>query len=49
VDGISLNPARQDPGHRRRVGSGKSTLGQAILRLLDSEGSIRFQGKPSMA
>ena len=25
-------------------GSGKSTLGQAILRLLDSEGSIRFQG-----
>ncbi|WP_351061119.1 ATP-binding cassette domain-containing protein, partial [Psychrobacter sp. TB20-MNA-CIBAN-0197] len=26
-------------------GSGKSTLGQAILRLLDSEGSIRFQGE----
>jgi microcin C transport system ATP-binding protein len=25
-------------------GSGKSTLGQAILRLLDSTGSIRFQG-----
>ncbi len=26
------------------LGSGKSTLGQAILRLLDSKGSIRFQG-----
>ncbi|WP_092396101.1 ABC transporter ATP-binding protein [Pseudomonas sp. NFACC39-1] len=46
VDGISLDVQRgKTLGIVGESGSGKSTLGQAILRLIESEGSIRFQGQ----
>jgi microcin C transport system ATP-binding protein len=41
VDGVDdHHPRRADGGHRRRVGSGKTTLGLALLRLIASEGPI---------
>ncbi len=47
VDGVSFSlPQGQTLGIVGESGSGKSTLGLAILRLLSSEGAIRFQGQP---
>src|SRR3546814_7059728 len=47
VDGISVTVRE---GHTVGVvgesGSGKTTLGLALLRLLSSQGAIRFDGKP---
>jgi microcin C transport system ATP-binding protein len=45
VDGIDLavRPG-QTVGVVGESGSGKTTLGQALLRLIDSEGTIRFDG-----
>ena len=46
VDGINFSlPQGQTLGIVGESGSGKSTLGLAILRLLHSQGAIRFQGK----
>lgn len=46
VDGIDFSlPRGQTLGIVGESGSGKSTLGMAILRLLSSRGSIRFQGQ----
>jgi microcin C transport system ATP-binding protein len=46
VDGIDLTVRQgQTVGVVGESGSGKSTLGTAILRLIESEGSIRYQGK----
>jgi microcin C transport system ATP-binding protein len=46
VDGIDLTVRRgQTLGVVGESGSGKSTLGNAILRLVNSDGSIRFQGR----
>jgi microcin C transport system ATP-binding protein len=46
VDGIDFSlPQGQTLGIVGESGSGKSTLGLAILRLLDSQGAIRFQGQ----
>lgn len=45
VDGVSLSIAEgQSLGVVGESGSGKSTLGLALLRLLESQGSIRFDG-----
>ncbi|BAP44298.1 ABC transporter [Pseudomonas sp. StFLB209] len=47
VDGVDFSlPQGQTLGIVGESGSGKSTLGLAILRLLSSEGAIRFQGQP---
>ncbi|MDH1263656.1 ABC transporter ATP-binding protein [Pseudomonas sp. GD03944] len=46
VDGINFSlPQGQTLGIVGESGSGKSTLGLAILRLLGSQGDIRFQGQ----
>ncbi|MBD9484441.1 ABC transporter ATP-binding protein [Pseudomonas sp. PDM14] len=46
VDGINFSlPQGQTLGIVGESGSGKSTLGLAILRLLASQGEIRFQGQ----
>jgi len=47
VDGVSLSVRRgQTVGVVGESGSGKTTLGLALLRLLRSEGGIRFAGQP---
>lgn len=47
VDGIDFTLHQgQTLGIVGESGSGKSTLGLAILRLLGSQGAIRFQGQP---
>jgi oligopeptide transport system ATP-binding protein len=46
VDGVSLTlHAGQTIGIVGESGSGKSTLGRALLRLIPSEGTIRFEGR----
>jgi oligopeptide transport system ATP-binding protein len=46
VDGVSLTLHRgQTIGIVGESGSGKSTLGRALLRLMPSEGTIRFEGR----
>ncbi|CAG8870738.1 putative ABC transporter ATP-binding protein YejF [Pseudomonas fluorescens] len=46
VDGINFSlPQGQTLGIVGESGSGKSTLGLAILRLISSQGGIRFQGQ----
>jgi microcin C transport system ATP-binding protein len=47
VNGVSLRVREGETvGLVGESGSGKTTLGLALLRLEDSEGSIRFEGKP---
>src|SRR3546814_19954764 len=47
VDGISVTVREGHPvGVVGESGSGKTTLGLALLRLLSSQGAIRFDGKP---
>ncbi|WP_416425320.1 ABC transporter ATP-binding protein [Pseudomonas sp. App30] len=47
VDGIQFSlPRGQTLGIVGESGSGKSTLGLAILRLIASQGAIRFHGQP---
>ena len=47
VDGINFSlPQGQTLGIVGESGSGKSTLGLAILRLISSQGGIRFHGQP---
>ncbi len=47
VDGIQFSlPRGQTLGIVGESGSGKSTLGLAILRLISSQGAIRFHGQP---
>lgn len=47
VDGVNFSlPQGQTLGIVGESGSGKSTLGMAILRLLSSQGEIRFKGQP---
>ena len=46
VDGVSFDAApRRDARRGRRIGSGKTTLGLALLRLIDSQGAIGFDGR----
>jgi microcin C transport system ATP-binding protein len=46
VDGVDLNVRRgQTVGVVGESGSGKTTLGLALLRLIRSEGGIRFEGQ----
>jgi oligopeptide transport system ATP-binding protein len=46
VDGVSLTlHETQTIGIVGESGSGKSTLGRALLRLMPSEGAIRFEGR----
>jgi len=46
VDGISVSLRQgQTIGIVGESGSGKSTLGRALLRLLPSEGEVRFEGR----
>ena len=46
VDGINFSlPRGQTLGIVGESGSGKSTLGLALLRLINSQGTIRFQGQ----
>jgi microcin C transport system ATP-binding protein len=46
LDGVSFSLAKgQTLGIVGESGSGKSTLGLAILRLLNSQGAIRYQGQ----
>ncbi len=50
VDGISLAVrAGETVGVVGESGSGKTTLGLALLRLTDSQGAIRFEGRPIQA
>ena len=47
VDGISLSISEgRTLGVVGESGSGKTTLGLALLRLISSNGTIRFEGKP---
>ena len=47
VDGVSISIARgKTLGVVGESGSGKSTMGLALLRLIRSEGAIRFAGEP---